>query len=109
MGWPGGRETEWGTDDAKWTPEWTLLELGGGRTGHHAPPWLVLCLLWRLGETVHSKISPSAPADQLQEEQRQAVAGPRADSYLSDKMNFPSLRLGSFFRGLTSLYSLLWW
>ena len=32
----------------------------------------------------------------------------REDGYLSDKMNFPSLRLGSFLRGLISMYSLLW-
>lgn len=31
------------------------------------------------------------------------------DLYLSDKINFPSLRLGSFLRGLISMYSLLWW
>ena len=31
------------------------------------------------------------------------------DSYLSDKMNFPSLRLGSFLRGLILTDSVLWW
>lgn len=35
--------------------------------------------------------------------------GPPEDSYLSDKIKFPSLRLGSFLRGLISIYSLLWW
>lgn len=35
--------------------------------------------------------------------------GPQEDSYLSDKIKFPSLRLGSFLRGLISIYSLLWW
>ena len=44
------------------------------------------------------------------EEQRLVVGveGP-GKTYLSDKINFPSLRLGSFFIGLISMYSLLWW
>lgn len=38
------------------------------------------------------------------------VQGPwLGKTYLSLKINFPSLRLGSFLRGLMSMYSLLWW
>ena len=95
-------------------PKWATDGAGaGGYWVHSAPGCLAFVLLWCVCELLRSKrkqaissrwgrvgLSPRRSGDT-------GLEG-REDGYLSDKMNFPSLRLGSFLRGLISMYSLLW-